>query len=241
MTATTTLSLFRYRGFSNAFWAFSQMGLAPRRLKNVPGMSFHKLLGTGSAGFSTWPDWSVYGLLQVWDSADAATAFFDTHPQIQAFQKKAEESLRIFMHPVRSKGVWNGRNPFAPGDETLPATGVTAVLTRATIKKRYLRRFWSYVPRSQQPLSAAEGLIYSKGVGETPFIDMATFSLWESAEAMQAYAYGTEAHLGAIRRTRELGWYREELFARFRPYRIEGSWEGIPGLHTLKEMLRNRG
>ncbi len=241
MPVTTTLTLFRYRGFSNAFWAFSQMGLAPRRLKDVPGMSFFKLLGTGSAGFSTWPDWSVYGLLQVWDEPEAATAFFDTHPQMRAFQKRSVESLRIFMQPVRSKGAWNGRNPFAPKDEMQPTPGVTAVLTRATIKKRYLRRFWSYVPRSQEPLSGAEGLIFSKGVGETPFIDMATFSLWERAEDMQAYAYGSEAHLGAIRRTRELGWYREELFARFRPYRIEGSWEGIRGLDTLKEKLRNRG
>ena len=38
-------------------------------------MQFYKLLGTGSEGFSTWPDWSVYGLLQVWDSEALAESF----------------------------------------------------------------------------------------------------------------------------------------------------------------------
>lgn len=227
MMPITTFTLFRYKGFANKFWGLSQMGLAHRQLRKVDGVSFYKLLGTGGSGFSTRPDWGVYALLQVWESESGALAFFDSHPMMREFRKRAEESLSLFMHPLRSRGKWNGRNPFKTEGGQVPAEGPVVVLTRATIRKRYLFRFWRYVPTSQRPLGSMPGLLYSKGIGETPFIDMATVSLWEDAAAMEAYAYGTDAHKGAIRKTRELDWYREELFARFRPYRTLGSWEGI--------------
>ena len=204
-------------------------------------MRFYKLLGTGSEGFSTWPDWSVYGLLQVWDTESLAGSFFRSHPQMGAFLNRSEESMRIFMKPIRSKGLWDGQNPFLHQEEPDEDSGPIAVLTRATIRKKYLLRFWKYVPHSQQPLGTSTGLLYSKGIGETPLTDMATFSLWENQEAMQAYAYGTDAHIGAIRKTRELGWYREELFARFRPYKIDGTWKDIPNLESLKDALGKKG
>jgi hypothetical protein len=204
-------------------------------------MGFYKMLGTGSKGFSTWPDWSVYGLLQVWETEDAAQAFFSTHPQALAFDSWSEESFRIFMRPIRSKGLWDGHNPFEPEEDPANDTGPVAVLTRATIRRKYLFRFWKYVPHSQRPLGTSEGLLYSKGIGETPFTDMATFSLWESLEAMQTYAYGTRAHKEAIRKTRELGWYREELFARFTPFRTEGSWQDIPNLEVLRDIQGKEG
>jgi heme-degrading monooxygenase HmoA len=53
---------------------------------------------------------------------------------------------------------------------------------------------------------------------------MATFSLWENEESMRAYAYSDSRHLEAIKLTRKLNWYTEEMFARFRPYRYEGAW-----------------
>jgi spheroidene monooxygenase len=204
-------------------------------------MGFYKMLGTGSRGFSTWPDWSVYALLQVWDTAARAESFFSSHPQMRAFLNHSDESLRIFMKPIRSKGLWDAQNPFHTQEEAIPDTGPIAVLTRATIRKKYLLRFWKYVPHSQQPLSTSKGLLYSKGIGETPFTDMATFSLWQSQQAMQAYAYGTDAHKKAILKTRELGWYREELFARFRPYGIQGTWRDIPDMDALREAMEKEG
>lgn len=234
MKPITTFTLFRYKGFANKFWGLSQMGLAHRRLRKVEGSSFYKMLGTGGSGFSTRPDWGVYAMLQVWESESAALNFFDSHPIMQSFRKRTAESVSLFMHPIRSRGNWNGQNPFEKGSRAISVEGPVAVLTRATIRKRYLYRFWSYVPTSQRPLGSMPGLIYSKGVGETPFIDMATISLWESAASMEAYAYGTDAHKGAIRQTRALDWYREELFARFLPYRTMGSWEGIPDLDIFR-------
>jgi heme-degrading monooxygenase HmoA len=52
-------------------------------------------------------------------------------------------------------------------------------------------------------------------VGELPLIYQATLSIWETQEHMRAYAYKNPQHLEAIKKTKELNWYSEELFGRF--------------------------
>ena len=67
-------------------------------------------------------------------------------------------------------------------------------------------------------------------LGEAPLLFQATFSLWDSLPAMQAFAYRCAEHAGVIRRTRAAGWYAEELFARFRPIASYGAWDGADPL-----------
>lgn len=43
---------------------------------------------------------------------------------------------------------------------------------------------------------------------------------------LRAFAYQGAARLVAIRRTKETGWYAEELFARFGVVRADGSLDG---------------
>jgi hypothetical protein len=40
------------------------------------------------------------------------------------------------------------------------------------------------------------------------------------------YAYKNEKHKEVVRLTRKLKWYKEELFARFIPYKFIGQWKG---------------
>ncbi|MEL0202237.1 MAG: hypothetical protein VW892_06300, partial [Flavobacteriaceae bacterium] len=48
----------------NYFWAFRQMGVGYRQLKDVTGLRFKKLLGTGGGdGFSLRPDFRTYAFL----------------------------------------------------------------------------------------------------------------------------------------------------------------------------------
>ena len=222
----TTISFFKYTSLRNKFWGLKMMQLAHKGLVNTEGLSFYRLLGSGKGkGFNPFPDWSVYCLLQVWESEEAAHTFFNSSDLIKQYSERTDELFTLYMKNISAGGTWVGKNPFEKGadlDSTLPI----AVITRATIKWNWLIRFWKYVPTSQEPLDGNEGLIYTKGIGEIPIVQMATFSLWKNFESVKQFAYNSKQHQEAVRRTRKNDWYREELFARFQPYKSVGTWGG---------------
>jgi heme-degrading monooxygenase HmoA len=222
----TTISFFRYTSLRNKFWGLKMMQFAHKSLENVSGMTFYRLLGSGKGrGFNPLPDWSVYCLLQVWESEEDANEFFNSSDLMREYAVHSDELYTLYMKNISAGGTWVGKNPFEKGAEMDPDQPI-AVITRATIKWNWLLRFWTYVPTSQQALDGNEGLIYTKGVGEIPIVQMATFSLWKNFEAVKQFAYKSKQHQEAIRRTRKNNWYKEELFSRFQPYKSTGNWEG---------------
>lgn len=219
----TTFSLFRFAGFKQQCWALSQMGLAPFRLRQTPGLQFCKLLGSGRLnGFSIWPNWAVYGLLGVWEQESAAQRFFDGHPVWLDYCRHSEAQQTVFLRTSMFHGAWDGQTPFDPSAD-FDVTAPVAVLTRATIRWTRLVQFWSRVPAVSLDVENRPGLQFAIGVGERPLVQQATFSLWDSGKHMLDYAYRRPQHAEVIRHTRALGWYKEELFARFQPYRSIGS------------------
>lgn len=231
----TTITFFRYASFWKRLWAFGMMNYAHERLKEVQGLQFYKLLGIGrDGGFSPLPDWSAYGLLQTWQSELDAIQFFKNSSLMTDYRKKAVEIWTVYLKNITGKGTWSGEEPFEPNSSLDPENALLAVITRATIFKRKLWAFWKYVPTSHLPLKHNQGLLFSKGIGEVPILQNATFTLWENQEALQAYAYKSPEHLEAMRRTRQQGWYKEELFTRFQPYRSEGTWRGQELLKGLQ-------
>lgn len=226
MSQTTTITFFKFDRVSIKFWALSMMKFAHEGLKEIPGQTFYKLMGSGRGlGFNAFPDWSTYVLLQVWESEDAAQVFFDAAKIFQDYRKRATEIWTVYLKNVSTHGQWGGGNPFQV-DESLSNTEIIVVLTRATIKWHKIISFWRYVPTSHQPLKDNSGLLYTKGVGELPIIQMATLSIWKDIESLNNFAYSTKEHREAINKTRKLNWYKEELFARFKPYKSIGTWEG---------------
>jgi heme-degrading monooxygenase HmoA len=228
MNQITTLTFFRFETFPSKFWAFQMMQFAHSSLRKARGQTFYKLLGSGKGfGFNPLPDWSVYSLLQIWEDEENARDFFETAEIFQKYRSHASEVWTIYLKNITAKGAWSGANPFVESKNLDDTNKNLAVITRATIKARNLYDFWKYVPHSQTPLHSAEGLIFAKGIGEIPVVQMATFSLWENADAMKNFAYKTAEHREAIAKTRELGWYKEELFSRFQPYKSDGKWNGV--------------
>lgn len=225
----TTITLFTLQPGQRR-WGLAQMGTSPGTLKKVPGLRFFQLLGSGAAnGFGFLPNLDRYGFLGVWDTAEAAAAFFTAHPLWASYERRSRETWTAELAPLRSHGLWNGLNPFDYPTDTLgdaPEAEPVAVLTRASIRLRRAARFWGYVEPTSRALAEAPGVRLAIGLGELPLVRQATFSIWESAAAMQQYAYRDARHREVIQLTRREGWYGEELFARFRVLSSRGTVDG---------------
>lgn len=218
----STVTMLRFQGL-NAFWIFAQMQKAPKKLAKVPGLIFFRLMGSGGKnGFSKMLNVNIYALHCVWESEEFANDFFEKSPVFLEFRNRTTELYTVFMKATKAHGLWSGTNPYETQSQT--PTGPVAVITRARIKLRFLPRFWRKVPSLGKKVDEVAGSIFSIGIGEYPWFMQATFSIWESYEAMHNYAYRNPIHMEVIKKTRELGWYAEELFVNFIPYRTEGTW-----------------
>ena len=221
-----TITFFRFESLRTKWWAFSQMGIRPIQTEEVSGLSFVKMLGSGGGnGFSIFPNFSAYGLLAVWESEDSARHFFKKNSDFRHFCQKSSEQWTVFLQTAKVHGEWDGQCPFRETVEYDPQKPV-AVLTRATIYTKHLWRFWKFVPSVSRSIEDKEGLLFSVGVGELPLVQQATFSLWQNSKYMMQYAYQSRYHKEVVHKTRELGWYSEEMFTRFHPFATEGSWQG---------------
>lgn len=227
----TTLTIFTLKP-GNARWGLAQMGTSPRHLQRVPGLRFFKLLGSGANnGFGLWPNLRRYGFMAVWEDAAAAEAFFAQHPLWTEYERRSTEIWTLQLAPLKSQGLWDGKAPFDYPPAPFPADDApVAVLTRASIRLRKTPRFWQFVEPTSAALAQAVGVRAAIGLGELPIIRQATFSVWDSAQAMQQYAYRDARHREVIQLTRRENWYAEELFARFRVLGSSGTLDGADPL-----------
>ena len=87
-------------------------------------------------------------------------------------------------------------------------------------------KFWSMVPGSSAAHDVADGLIFSKGIGEVPLLEQATFTIWVNTQSMVNFAYKS-FHAEAVKITRKRNGFNEEMFTRLKPFLAVGSWNGI--------------
>lgn len=192
------------------------MQFAHGPLQKTKGLLLYKLMGSGKQlGFNPLPDWSTYAMLKIWRNKEDAESFWTNSKLASQYKKRSSAQWSIRMQVIKSHGEWGGSNIFEPYLIADISPARIAVLTRATIKRSKLRVFWKSVPNAQKGIFTSQKLQYTKGIGEIPFINMATFSIWDSLEALNDFAYRSKGHKQAIKLTKELSWYSEELFARF--------------------------
>ncbi len=223
---SVTLSLFRFGSVAARLWAFSQMATARFELRAIRDLQTYKLCGSGvGEGFTPIPNTAVYAILATWPDHDAARrAMFGTRV-FRRYRGHAEEALTIFLTPASARGKWAGAEPFEPQD--IPLDGPIAALTRATVKPSAGLKFWGHEPEISRAVGRDPNVMFKIGIGEIPWVQQVTFSIWPDAKAMAAFARAEGPHARAIRAVREGEWFREELYARFRVDAVEGTWEGV--------------
>lgn len=215
---TASLTIIRYRKIFIPFALLSMMVFRFPFWFNKR-VSFWKLLGTGKNGtFDKRPDWRQWGIFVV---CSAECEAGDPHRMLGKFISKwirffRCETWTIFLAPIEGHGKWDGKEVFGNLPLQSEHTGAIAILTRATIRFNRLKHFWSHVNGVAEIMRSSKGFVTSLGIGEIPWKKQATFSIWESKDAMKAFAYGMKEHADVIRKTRSEQWYSEEMFVRFR-------------------------
>lgn len=238
MTQITTCTFFKVENFSNKWWAFVQMRLGHHAVKEISGLTFYKFLGSGGKnGFSAIPNFGTYVLFCVWESEASAFDFFTKNPFFKEYQKRSVEQFTVYLKAAESHGSWDGVQPFI-GTTKLALDKPVLVLTRASIRFKKLWSFWSKVGKVSQSLERYDGLEFSIGVGEWPLMQQATISIWHTQAEMLDYAYKNPKHKEVVLLTRKLNWYKEEMFARFIPYKFEGFWDGKNVGHLMHPDLQ---
>ncbi|MBK9736417.1 MAG: DUF3291 domain-containing protein [Saprospiraceae bacterium] len=222
MSEITTISIFHFKSWKQKFFALKSMRTLLPNIVNGEGILFIKHMGSGSQnGFSVWPDFTQYVLMIVWASEDKASTFFEQSSSYLNYKAISNQSQTIFLKNTMAHGLWNNQMPFSKvleHNDNLPV----AVITRATIKWKDMIRFWRDVPQVSNSIPSQNGPLFAVGVGELPFRYQATFSVWKNSTDMKAYAYQNHYHKNMVSKTKKTGWYKEELFARFWPYKSEG-------------------
>lgn len=226
MSVLASFHLTRYSR-ATAPEGLSRMGLDRPELWRIPGLRFFRLMGTGRGQTMTLSaDLRRWAMFAVWEDEAALDAFLADSEIPARWDALAAEHYTVRLAPLRAHGSWGGRNPLAQAGGPTRVEGPVAILTRATIRLRRLKAFYGSILPSATALAQSPGLLESVGIGEWPVARQATFSLWRSLDDAQGFAYRRPDHRAVIARTREEGWYSEELFARFAPYGAVGSWNG---------------
>ena len=144
------------------------------------------------------------------------------------------EVFTLLLEPIEGHGKWDGKKVFGDLPSKSEYGGLLATLTRATIRIQKLTYFWENVAPVAAKMKDADGFIMSAGIGEIPWLKQATFSVWQSKEAMKVFAYQMKEHTEVIKKTRAENWYSEDMFVRFKITGVTGT---INGLNPLKGFL----
>ncbi|WP_316825279.1 DUF3291 domain-containing protein [Pedobacter miscanthi] len=221
------LTITKFRGITIPF-AFIGMAVLRIPLGLNKHCRFWKLMGSGKeAQVDLAPDYRHWAVLTTWDNKSDADAFYRDSSVIKWFNFFGIESFTILLNPLSSHGLWSKKEPFKPAISNKNHSGKIAVITRAAINFNKLKEFRQNIKRAANAMRNAPGFILSAGIGENPFFDQATFSIWEDAAQMKAYAYKSHDHSDVIKLTRAREWYKEELFARFEIIESRGTLNGI--------------
>ena len=214
-------------------WGWMRLVQGATALKDIPGLVFTKVMGSGhEGGFVLRPSATHQGLICMFETAEQADQFIDG-PVVQAYKDRAKSLFVSSLAVTSARGSWDGRSWQVTSDESLGkylhmdtrSAGMVA-LTRASIRPAKAVAFWRYAPAAQDDLKKAPGCLMAMGLGEAPLVRQCTFSLWKDTSSMISYAH-SGAHQEAIQAAYKSDFFSESMFVRMRVLRRKGDWAGV--------------
>jgi hypothetical protein len=200
----------------------------------------------GSAGFSPYGMADLRRVISIlmWEEESALEDFLSGCALAHAWSE-CRWAWHTRAAPLRSRGSSRGHSPLpdlprsAPG-ESASHGGPIAALTLGRTSWRHSLTLGRISPAAK-PFLRTDGLITAVSAG-LPVHGNCTFTLWESEQAMQRFAYGQLPgdHRETIRQDQRRSVLIEQLSARFTPLRIEGSWDPArtPNATALQRLAR---
>ena len=202
--------------------ALKRIVKGPARI-TAPGLR-HANLGLAAplgGGLRPKPDVGRLALIAMWDDDEAIDHFLTDAP----IARTLAGGWHARLQPLRAHGSWPGLADDLPRSRAVDNEGPVAVLTLGRLRLPRLFPFLRASAKAEARVLVAPGLIWATGIGRPPFL--ATCSLWQSADASTAYAYGQgDAHNDAIVAGRAKPFHHREAFVRFRPYDTAGHLDG---------------
>lgn len=115
-----------------ALW---HMAADPLLLRRVPGLEFHKSLGTGAGRRFTAADADLrqWALVTCWSAEPSEV------PVLDKWHRLARSHTRFTLGTIASHGQWSGRNPFVPDPSLKKWPGTVAAITRARVRLAHWR------------------------------------------------------------------------------------------------------
>lgn len=221
------LALTRLRS-SSIGWGLWQLAASVLPASAPKHLLFDKTLGSGrEAGFGLAPGLDHQGYLAAFNDPMAAESFFHSGDRLAAYAAHAIETAVFLLAPYSVRGSWSGHRLVGSPALAVAAGQPIAALTRASIRPHKAAAFWARSPAAEADLKSAQGCRLAAGLGEAPLLRQATFSVWESTEAMTHYAH-SGGHHQAIASAYANGFFSETMFVRFRILAARGQWQGSP-------------
>jgi hypothetical protein len=167
------------------------------------------------------PQFRRVALVAFWNDDDALDRFLDSHALAAAF----EGGWRARLEPLRAWGTWPGLPADTPSTRNVDTHGPAVVLTLGRLRATQIVRFLRTSAPAERAAMEAPGLTWGTALARPPFV--ATCSLWQSTQALSAYAFGrTPAHPDAIAADQAQPFHHQSAFIRFRPCDSTGSLGG---------------
>jgi hypothetical protein len=155
-------------------------------------------------------------LLAFWDDDAALDAYALPDALLHGWSARLE--------PLRMYGSWPGVDSDLSQARRVDYAGPAVVFTLGRLRISQGLRFLKNSARAEAAVLNAPGCTWATGLGRPPFV--ATCSLWQSSDAIAAYAFAPGAHADAVDEGKRKAFHKQEAFIRFRPYAMQGSLSG---------------